>query len=69
MLREINIGARSNEGARQLTQSAIQSEMRPQPTQLLSESDQARQPDTDLRVAGVKSGQSVLDNFQIDLRA
>lgn len=70
MLREINISAQNNAGARQFSQSALTVSNMPEPTRLLTELDRSRQADTDLRKAGVDSaGPGPLDNFQINLLA
>ena len=69
MLREINAAASHNTAAQQFSQSALTVRQMPPPVQLLSEADQARQPDTDLRNVGVDTGPKHLDNFQINLLA
>lgn len=69
MLREINAAAQNNTASHQLSQSALTVRHMPPPTNLLSESNALRQPDTDLRTVGVDTGPKTLDNFQINLLA
>jgi hypothetical protein len=69
MLREINAAARNNTASHQLSQSALTIRQMPPPTQLLTESNLARQADTDLRTVGVDTGPKNLDGFQINLLA
>lgn len=69
MLREINAASQNNTASHQMSQSALTVRNMPAPTQLLSESNAARQADTDLRTVGVETGSKPLDNFQINLLA
>ncbi|MCR9143139.1 MAG: hypothetical protein NXI24_12870 [bacterium] len=69
MLREINAAAQNNTASNQMSQSALTVRNMPAPTQLLTESNIARQADTDLRTVGADTASSPLDNFQINLLA
>lgn len=69
MLREINAAASNNTASNQFSQSALTVRKMPAPVQLLTESNIARQADTDLRTTGADTGSSPLDNFRINLLA
>lgn len=69
MLREINAAAANNTASNQLSQSALTVRNMPAPVQLLTESNIARQGDTDLRTTGADTAPSPLDNFRINLLA
>lgn len=69
MLREIQAAHSNNTASHQVSQSQLTLRNMPAPTQLLSESDAVRQPETDMRLTGAKTGQRPLENFQIDMRA
>ena len=69
MLREINAARSNNTASNQLSQSQLTVRNMPQPTNLLTESNLARQADTDQRVSGAKTAQSVLAGFRINTLA
>ncbi|MBX7057084.1 MAG: hypothetical protein K1X75_03390 [Leptospirales bacterium] len=69
MLREISAAHENNSASHMVSKSQLTTHNMPAPVALLSESDAARQPESDLRTVGAKTGQRPLENFRINLLA
>lgn len=69
MLREISAAHENNTASHMMSKSQLNIRNMPQPVALLTEADASRQPETDLRTVGAKTGERPLENFRINVLA